>query len=106
MFVTRVVSGTKLVVTYHARPRWGFELATRFWSSYYTVGYGAVMDPGYTTVNDVVTLETNFYDASREKDALVYSGESATWTDQSQSGSKIDSVISAVVYAMRAKRVL
>jgi hypothetical protein len=64
------------------------------------------MSPGYTTVNDVVTLETNFYDAAKEKDALVYSGQSETWTDQAQSGSKIDSVISAVVYAMRQKRVL
>jgi len=111
VLVTRVV-GTKEVVTYHAPT----TVAVGYggygpgyygsWSSYYTVGYGAVMDPGYTTVNDVVTLETNFYDASKEKDALVFSGESATWTDQAQSGSKIDSVISAVVYTMRAKRVL
>lgn len=111
VLVTRVV-GTKEVVTYHAPT----TVAVGYggygpgyygsWSSYYTVGYGAVMDPGYTTVNDVVTLETNLYDASKEKDALVYSGESATWTDQAQSGSKIDSVISAVVYEMREKKVL
>lgn len=76
------------------------------WSSYYSVGYTTVMDPGYTTVDTVVTLETNFYDASKEKDALVFSGESQTWTDQAQSGSKINSVISALVYEMRAKLVL
>jgi hypothetical protein len=76
------------------------------WSSYYTVGYSSVASPGYTTTDTVVTLETNFYDASKEKDALVWSGESKTWTDQAQSGSKINSVISAIVYDMRAKRVL
>jgi hypothetical protein len=110
VLVTRIV-GTKEVVTYHAP-----TVAVGYggygpgyygsWSTYYTVGYGAVMDPGYTTVNDVVTLETNLYDASKEKDALVYSGESATWTDQAQSGSKIDSVITAVVTEMRRKSVL
>jgi hypothetical protein len=76
------------------------------WSSYYAVGYGAVVEPGYTTVNTVVTLETNLYDASKEKDALVFSGESDTWTDQAGSGSKIDSVIYKLVYEMRAKQVL
>jgi len=114
VLVTRIVS-TKEVATYHAPT----TVAVGYggyrgygpayygsWSSYYTVGYGAVMDPGYTTVNDVVTLETNFYDASKENDALVWSGESQTWTDQSQSGSKINSVISAIVYEMRTKRVL
>jgi hypothetical protein len=111
VLVTRVLD-TKEVVTYHPPT----TVAVGYggygpgyygsWSTYYTVGYGAVMDPGYTTVNDVVTLETNLYDASREKDALVYSGQSDTWTDQAQSGSKIDSVISAVVYTMRAKHVL
>jgi hypothetical protein len=111
VLVTRVLD-TKEVVTYSAPT----TVAVGYggygpgyygsWSSYYTVGYGAVMSPGYTTVNDVVTLETNFYDASKEKDALVYSGQSETWTDQAQSGSKIDSVISTVVYAMRQKRVL
>jgi hypothetical protein len=37
------------------------------WSTYYTVGYGAVMDPGYTTANDVVTLETNFTTLRRRR---------------------------------------
>lgn len=76
------------------------------WGSYYSTGYAAVMDPGYTTVNDVVTLETNFYDASKEKDALVWSGQSDTWLDQTRSGQKVDGVISAIVYQMRASRVL
>jgi len=76
------------------------------WSSYYSAGYGAVIEPGYTTVDTVVTLETNFYDASKEKDALIWSGESATWTDQAQTGSKINSVVHALVYDMRAKGVI
>jgi len=111
VLVTRLVK-TKEVATYHAPTTVSVGYGGYgpgyygSWSSYYTVGYGAVMDPGYTTVNDVVTLETNFYDASKEKDALVWSGESETWTDQAQSGSKINSVISAIVYQMRAKRVL
>lgn len=76
------------------------------WSTYYTTGYAAVMDPGYMTANDVVTLQTNFYDASREPDALVWSGESDTTLDQTRSGKQVPGVISAVVYQMRASRVL
>lgn len=77
------------------------------WGSYYTVGYGAVVSPGYTTVNDVVTLETNFYDATKDKDALVWSGQSQTTMSQEEAvGSKIDGVIGAVVYEMRAKGVI
>jgi len=111
VLVTRLVN-TKDVETYHAPTVVGVGYGGYgpgyygSWSSYYSVGYTTVMDPGYTTVDTVVTLETNLYDASREKDALVFSGESQTWTDQAQSGSKIDSVIYKLVYEMRAKRVL
>jgi hypothetical protein len=109
VLVTRVVN-TKEVVSYHSPTvAVGYGYGPGYygsWSTYYTTGYGAVMSPGYTTVNDVVTLETNFYDASKEKDSLVYSGESETWTDQAQSGSKINSVISTVAYSMRQKGVL
>jgi len=76
------------------------------WSTYYSTGYATVMDPAYTTINDVVTLETNFYDASKTENALVWSGESATWTDTSRSGKKIAGLVSAIVYQMRASRVL
>jgi len=77
------------------------------WGSYWSVGYGAVVTPGYTTVNDVVTLETNFYDASKEKDALVWTGQTETWMDDGGGmQSKIDSVIGKVVYEMRAKGLL
>ena len=76
------------------------------WSSYYATGYAAVLDPGYSTVNDVVTLETNLYDASRVPDTLVWSGSSETFTDQSRSGRKIGGIISAIVSRMRASRVL
>jgi hypothetical protein len=112
VLVTRVVS-TKEVATYHA-PTVAVGVGYGgygpgyygSWSTYYATGYATVLDPGYTTVNDVVTLETNFYDASKEQDALVWSGESQTWTDQARSGSKVNSVISAIVYRMRSSRVL
>jgi hypothetical protein len=107
VLVTRLVKA-KDVETYHAPTTMGVSYGYGpgyygGWSSYYSYGYGAVVSPGYTTVDTVVTLETNFYDASKEKDALVWSAESATWTDQAQSGSKIDSVVHALVYEMRAK---
>lgn len=110
VLVTRLVRA-KDVETYHAPTTIGVSYGYGpgyygGWSSYYTAGYGAIVEPGYTTVDTVVTLETNFYDASKEKDALVWSGESATWTDQAQSGSKIDSVVHALVYEMRAKGVI
>ena len=76
------------------------------WSTYHATSYAAVLDSGYSTVNDVVTLETNLYDASRQPDALVWSGTSQTWTDQSRSGKQIDSGISAAIYRMRSSRVL
>lgn len=74
------------------------------WSTYYTTGYG---DTSYTTVDDVVTLETNLYDAARKQDdELVWSGHSETWVDGPATESKIKSVISAIVYRMRADKVL
>ncbi|HEX4823826.1 MAG TPA: hypothetical protein VFV19_05910 [Candidatus Polarisedimenticolaceae bacterium] len=78
------------------------------WGTYWSVGYGTVVSPGYTTVNDVVTLETNFYDASKgDKDALVWTGQTETWMDDGGgTQQKIDSVISKVVYEMRAKGII
>jgi len=78
------------------------------WGTYWSVGYSSVVTPGYTTVNDVVTLETNFYDASKgEKDALIWTGQTETWMDDGFSTqSKIDSVISKVVYEMKAKGII
>jgi hypothetical protein len=110
VIVTRIVQ-SKDVETYHPPTTVGVAYGYGpayygSWSSYYTVGYGAVVEPGYTTVDTVVTLETNLYDASKDKDALVWSGQSATWTDQAQTGSKIDSVVHALVYEMRAKGVI
>lgn len=110
VLVTRLVRA-KDVETYHAPTTVGVSYGYGpgyygAWSSYYTVGYGAVVEPGYTTVDTVVTLETNFYDASKEKEALVWSGESATWTDQAQTGSKVNSVVHALVYEMRQKGVI
>ena len=85
---------------------WLHSEATSVLDARAVLGYAAVMDPGYTTVNDVVTLETNLYDASREPDALVWSGTSQTWTDQSRTGMKIGSGVAAIMYRMRSSRVL
>jgi hypothetical protein len=80
------------------------------WGSYYTMGYStAYVSPGYTTTTDVVTLETNFYDATKEQDALLWSGQSQTNIDPTAGGqrqSTIDSVIGTVVYEMRAKNII
>jgi hypothetical protein len=110
VLVTRLVASQD-VATYHAPATMtvGVGYGPGYygsWSSYYSVGYTTAVSPGYTTVEKVVTLETNLYDASKPKDALVWSGESETWTDGSQSGAKIDEVISALVYQMRVHRVL
>lgn len=109
--VTRLVKA-KDVETYHAPTTVGVSYGYGpgyygGWYPYYSAGYATVIEPGYTTVDTVVTLETNFYDASKgDKDALVWSGESATWTDQAQTGSKVDSVVHALVYDMRQKKVI
>ena len=111
VLVTRMVK-VQEVATYHAPTTVGVGYGGYgpsyygSWSSYYSTSYGAVVSPGYTTINNVVELETNVYDASKEKDALVWSGQSQTWADQTQSGSKINEVISALVYQMRAQGVL
>jgi hypothetical protein len=77
------------------------------WGSYYSVGYSTMVSPGYVYTNDVVTLETNFYDAAKEQDALLWTGQTETTLSPSDAaGSKIASVIQAVVYNMRAKGVL
>ena len=116
--VTRIISTTEVVsysgptvgvgVSYGGYGGYGGYGPAYYgsWGSYYAAGYAAVVDTGTVTANDLVTLETNFYDASREPDALVWSGSSETLTDQSRSGKKIDEVITIVVQKMRASRVL
>ena len=111
VLVTRLV-GTKEVTTVTA-PTYGVGYAPYGpayyggWGSYYSYGYATVVSPGYVYTNNVVTLETNFYDSSKEKDALLWSGQTETTLSPSDAaGSKIASVIQAIVYNMRAKGVL
>jgi hypothetical protein len=111
VLVTRLV-GTKEVTTVTA-PTYGVGFAPYGpayyggWGSYYNYGYATMMSPGYVYTNNVVTLETNFYDSSKEKDALLWSGQTETTLSPSDAaGSKIASVIQAIVYNMRAKEVL
>jgi len=76
------------------------------WYSYYSYGYTAVVTPGYTVTNQVVTLETNLYYMSRpENDAIVWSGTSETWRGESPT-SNVNSVITTLVYNMRNKNIL
>jgi len=112
VLVTRLV-GKKEVTTITAPTYAGVGYAPygpRYyggWGSYYSVGYTTMVSPGYAITNDVVTLETNFYDASKGTDALLWSGQTETTLSPSDAaGSKIASVIQAVVYNMRAKGVL
>ena len=111
VLVTRLV-GTKEVTTITA-PTYAVGYAPYGpgyyggWGSYYSHGYTTMVSPGYAYTNDVVTLETNFYDAAKEQDALLWTGQTETTLSQSDAaGSKIASVIQAVVYNMRAKGVL
>ncbi len=76
------------------------------WSTYYETSYAAADDPADATGKAVVTLETNLYDASGPKDALVWSGTSRIWTDRSRPEKKIGSRVSSIVSRMKSARVL
>jgi hypothetical protein len=108
VLVTRVTNKTR-VETYHPPtvatvgvspygPGWYGG-----WGSYYAVGYTTVTSPGYVSSSDVVNLETNFYAAGA--DELLWSGLSETWVEGS-GAENVRPVIDAVVYAMRAQRIL
>ena len=56
--------------TYYGSPYY------RTWGGYWGYGWGAVYDPGYMTVDQVVKLETLVY--SLEQDKLVWAGQSRT----------------------------
>jgi len=115
ILVTRLV-GRKQVETYHPPTTTvavgyagypGFAGPGYYggWSTYYSTGYTQVSQPGYITSNDIASLETNFYDASKEQDALVWTGIVDTYLEGSPAAN-IEPVIKKVVYEMRAKRVL
>ena len=73
------------------------------WYPYMSVSYGYVTTPGYTTVQQVVGLETNVYDLASEK--MIYSGMTETWLSDVPA-SHIPEVISALSWDLRAKHVL
>ena len=72
--------------TYYGSPYY------RTWGGYWGYGWGAVYDPGYMTVDQVVKIETLVY--SFEQDKLVWAGVSRT-----VSPSNVDSLISEVARA-------
>lgn len=56
--------------TYYGSPYY------RTWGGYWGYGWGAVYDPGYMTVDQVVKIETLVY--SFDQDKLVWAGQSRT----------------------------
>jgi hypothetical protein len=72
--------------TYYGSPYY------RTWGGYWGYGWGAVYDPGYMTVDQVVKIETLVY--SFDQDKLVWAGVSRT-----VSPSNVDSFISEVARA-------
>ena len=72
------------------------------WYPYYSVGFSYVSSPGYITVNDVVSLETNLYATASEK--LIWSGLSETWVETTPEQS-IQPLVDTLVYRMRADHV-
>lgn len=72
------------------------------WYPYYSVGFSYVSSPGYVTVHDVVSLETNLYDSASEK--LIWSGLSETWVETTPDRN-IQPVIGTLIYRMRADRI-
>src|SRR5262245_14737762 len=73
------------------------------WYPYMSMSYGYVTSPGYTTVQQVVCLETNVYDLASQK--MIYSGMTETWMEDSPS-IHIQDVISTVSWDLRSKGVL
>ena len=115
VLVTRLV-GRKQVETYHpptttvsvgyaGYPGFAGPGYYAGWSTYWSTGYTQIYEPGYSTTDDIATLETNFYDASKEKEALVWTGIADTYLAGSPAAN-IEPVIKKVVYEMRSKRVL
>jgi hypothetical protein len=73
------------------------------WYPYYSMGYGYAVSPGYTTIDQKASLETNLYAMDTGK--LVYSALTETFMDNNPE-SKIAPLIKTVVYDMRGKNVL
>jgi hypothetical protein len=72
---------------------------TGFWGHYGTV-WGGYYDPGYLTIDTVVSVETNVYSLADEK--LVWSGVTETTNPEGAVG-MVDEIAAAVVKDMEKK---
>jgi len=74
------------------------------WYGYYGGSYDYMTTPGYTSVEDYYSLETNLYDLNSLR--LVYSGLSETGITSSASDSVIKEVVQVVSESMVQKKVI
>jgi len=76
----------------------------RHWNDYYNRSFTTINTmPAYTSQADVVILETNIYDASR--DEIVYSVQTETFVD-SGADKTIKDVINAIVDDLKDKKLI
>jgi hypothetical protein len=74
------------------------------WYGYYGASYDYVSTPGYTSVEDIYSLETNVYDLNSLK--LIYSGLSETGITSGASDSVVKEVVQVVSESMAEKKVI
>ena len=72
------------------------------WGSYMSVGYTTVASPGYTSVQTVLSVESNLYELATEK--LVWTGLSEAYPAGDPEAT-IKPYVKQLLWDMRAKRV-
>jgi hypothetical protein len=65
---------------------------------FYRSRYSYAHDPGYSSTNTTVRLQTNLYDVKTEK--LIWSGKSNSWSDEAKD-QIINDVIKAVIVELK-----
>jgi len=108
VLVTRVVQ-RKEVEQYHAPSTMsvgvgfgGYPGYYGGWGSYMSVGYTTAVSPGYTTVQTVLSVESNLYDLATGK--LTWSGLSAAYPSGDPQAT-IKPYVKSLLWDMRAKQV-
>jgi len=72
------------------------------WYSFYSTAY---VSPGYVSTQEIVSLETNLYAVNQGEGKLVWSGVTETFLASSPM-KDVQAVISALVYELRAKKII
>ncbi|MGD8663836.1 MAG: hypothetical protein PVH37_28175 [Desulfobacterales bacterium] len=70
---------------------------------FYRSRYSYAHDPGYSSTNTTVRLETNLYDVKTEK--LIWSGKSNSWSNEAKD-QIINDVIKAVVAELKNNKLI